>query len=852
MAMKIVADFHIHSPYSRAVSKDMTLENLDSWARLKGITVVGTGDFTHPKWIQEIKTKLEPAEEGLYVLKPEIPASPAGRRNPKPETNPHSQIPNSKTRFILTVEISSIYSKSGKTRRIHNIIFMPSVASAEKFNAVLGWRGNLKSDGRPILGLDAKELAKIAFDTDSRAVVVPAHCLLSGTLIHTKPDFLTPIDQITEGDEVYTHEGRWRAVEKILKRPYSGKIFSIKPYYFRQGLTTTPEHPFYAIKTKKNCHWSNGICKPAHEKDSSCTKKHYRSYAPQWIPASSIEVGDVLVFPRFRHMYDNHAVVDIQEFARKEIVIGSESVVRGGGTRSVALPRMIPIDKNFCRLVGYFLAEGYVNGRDAIGFTFHSKEKEYIRDVATLVQNIFGETLQPVYRDLHGNGTEIIFYSKILQEFFSNFCYESSSHSAATKTIPLWILGLKTELQVEIFRGWWRGDKGYTVSRTLMNQLKIILLRIGIIPSVYEERQDDHRRRGNHIFEGREIFARHSLYSMARLSFFEDPFGLLQEPEFAHFRAASPVRHGWMDEKYVYLPVRDIDIGHYNGEVYNLEVADDNSYTTEFATVHNCWTPWFSVFGSMSGFNSLDECFDEYAKHIFAIETGLSSDPAMNWRWSHLDRIALLSNSDSHSLQKIGREANVFELLDLSYSSLMEAIRSKDPKRFLYTIEFFPEEGKYHYDGHRACGVSFSPEETKKVKKICPKCGKPLTVGVMYRVDELADRPVGGRPDRVIPFKSLVPLDEIIGESLDLGASSKRVKEEYKKLVERLGTEFAVLVDASDSDLEGATTPEIAEGIRRVREGKLHIEPGYDGEYGVVKIFTASERKEISTQTSLF
>ena len=457
--MKTVADFHIHSPYSRAVSKEMTLENLSVWAGLKGIGVMGTGDFTHPKWIQEIKAKLEPAEEGLYVLKSQIPSTPEGvagrpygagksQKNPKfsrwqsnrGSSTKSGQIPNSETRFILTVEISSIYSKNGRTRRIHNIIFMPSVASAEKFNAALGWRGNLKSDGRPILGLDAKELAKIAFDTDPRAVVVPAHA----------------------------------------------------------------------------------------------------------------------------------------------------------------------------------------------------------------------------------------------------------------------------------------------------------------------------------------------------------------------------------------------------------------------------WTPWFSVFGSMSGFNSLEECFDEYAKNIFAIETGLSSDPAMNWRLSALDRIALLSNSDSHSLHRIGREANVFELASLSYDSIIDAIRTKDPKKFLFTVEFFPEEGKYHYNGHRACKISMSPEETKKVRKVCPKCGKPLTVGVLYRVDELADRPMGARPEGAIPYKNLVQLDEIIAESFGVGTASKRVQTAYHELLGRIGSEFSILIDASDSDLKSAAPPEVFEGIRRVREGKLHIEPGYDGEYGIVKIFTAGERKSITTQKTLF
>jgi len=432
--MKIVADLHIHSPYSRAVSKEMTLENLDTWARLKGITVMGTGDFTHPAWIKEIKTKLEPAESGLFRLKNSPNGVPLGGTPLGKFDAPHP------TRFILTVEISSIYSKGGKTRRVHSLIFVSSIETAEKINAVLGVRGNIRSDGRPILGLGAKELAKIVFDIDSRAMVVPAHC----------------------------------------------------------------------------------------------------------------------------------------------------------------------------------------------------------------------------------------------------------------------------------------------------------------------------------------------------------------------------------------------------------------------------WTPWFSVFGSMSGFDTLEECYDEYAKHIYAVETGLSSDPAMNWRLSRLDKIALISNSDSHSLQRIGREANVFDT-ELSYDGIMSAIKSHDPKRFLFTVEFFPEEGKYHYDGHRNCNFSCGPEETKRLNKLCPKCGKPVTVGVMYRVDELADRPAGAAPPAgAIPFKSMVPLDEIMAEALGVGTASKKVKEDYRRMIEKIGTEFAILIDAPLSDLASAAIPEVVEGIRRVRERRLHIEPGFDGEYGKVKIFKEGEAVFSSPQTSLF
>ena len=421
--MQFVADFHIHSKYSRATSHDMDLESLDKWAKIKGIKVLGTGDFTHPEWLKNLKSKLEPAEPGLYNLKSQI-------SNLKSED---------KTKFILTSEISCIYSKKNKVRKIHIIVFAPSFEAVDKINAQLGWIGNLKSDGRPILGLDAKELTKIVLNISGDCLVVCSHA----------------------------------------------------------------------------------------------------------------------------------------------------------------------------------------------------------------------------------------------------------------------------------------------------------------------------------------------------------------------------------------------------------------------------WTPWFSVFGSRSGFDSLEECFDEYSKYIYAIETGLSSSPEMNWRLSALDKITLISNSDAHSAQKIGREANVFDT-EISYPAIIEAIKTKNPQKFLYTIEFFPEEGKYHYDGHRLCNISLSPEESKKYNNICPNCGKLLTIGVLNRVAELADRPQGFKPQNAIPFKSLIPLAEIIADCLGVLPGAKQVEKEYKNLIEKFDNEFEILLNASRSNLENVTLPEIAEGIERVREGKISILPGYDGVYGKIKIFSKEEKKSSSKQGSLF
>lgn len=439
-----IADFHIHSKYSRATSKDMDLDHLESWAKIKGIKVLGSGDFTHPAWFKELASKLEPAEKGLFKIKPQV--LKMAKKNDLGWFVP-PQKPDD-VRYMLTTELSCIYSKNNRTRKVHLMFFVPSFEAVEKINAHLGWIGNLKADGRPILGLDAKEAAKIVLNISSEAAVVPAHI----------------------------------------------------------------------------------------------------------------------------------------------------------------------------------------------------------------------------------------------------------------------------------------------------------------------------------------------------------------------------------------------------------------------------WTPWFSLFGSMSGFNTIQECFEEYSRYIYALETGLSSDPAMNWRVSGIDGITLISNSDSHSPQRIGREANMFEGKELSYQKIIEAIRlgARAPQsntlRMTGTVEFFPEEGKYHYDGHRNCKIVFGPQESKKHKGICPVCGKRLTIGVMNRVDELADknRPEGYKPKGALPYLSLIPLEEIIADAMDFGVGTKAVLREYKDLINKFGNEFKILMEASRQELERATKPEIAEGIIRVREKRVKIEPGYDGEYGKVKIFEEGERKELSKQGSLF
>lgn len=430
MIQKFIADFHIHSKYARATSKDADVENLDKWAKIKGIDILGTGDFTHPLWVKELKEKTEPAEDGLFKIKPRFKIK-------------NGIASDKDTRFILTGEISSIYSKNGKVRKVHNLIFAPSFDVLEKINAHLGWIGNLKSDGRPILGLDSKELAKIILNISEKCLIVPCHA----------------------------------------------------------------------------------------------------------------------------------------------------------------------------------------------------------------------------------------------------------------------------------------------------------------------------------------------------------------------------------------------------------------------------YTPWFSIFGSRSGFDSIEECFEEYTKYIYAIETGLSSDPEASWANSSLDNITLLSNSDAHSPSKLGREVNVFEGSKINYDLIRDAIKNGpnsaksetgDGLKLIKTIEFFPEEGKYHWDGHRNCDLRLSPEESIKYNNICPRCGKPLTIGVMNRVFQLADRKLGEKPEKFIPFQKSIPLNEIIADVLETGVNTKTVDKYYKDIIKIFGNEFNVLIDVKEKEISNASSPEIAQGIERVRQGNVYIEPGFDGEFGKINIFNSKDKENKS------
>ena len=279
-----------------------------------------------------------------------------------------------------------------------------------------------------------------------------------------------------------------------------------------------------------------------------------------------------------------------------------------------------------------------------------------------------------------------------------------------------------------------------------------------------------------------------------------------------------------------------------------LEIMLETCPQAVYVPAH-IWTPHFSLFGAFSGFDSIEECFEDLTSHIHALETGLSSDPPMNWRVSALDSYFLVSNSDAHSPAKLGREATLFQT-ELSYAGIAKAVNTGEG--LAGTLEFFPEEGKYHFDGHRKCGLCISPQETEELGGRCPVCGKKITIGVLNRVEQLADRPENYvRPDAK-PFESLVPLPEVIAASTGSSAAGKKVREAYERLIAQLGPEFYILREAPVEEIRHAAGPLVAEGISRLREGRVKRTPGFDGEYGKIGLLSEEDRNSLEGQLSLF
>lgn len=802
---EFIADLHIHSRFARATSKNIDIPNLVKYAKIKGLSLLGTGDFQHPGWIKELRD-LEEREGILY----------------------YQDFP-----FLWQTEISLMYSQDGKGRRIHHVILAPSADVVGQITGFLGSRGRLDYDGRPIFGFSSVELVEEMERISKDIEIIPAHCLLPESQIHVKTG-VGKIEGVKVGDCVLTHFGRFKRVKEVHKRYYSGEIINIVPSCLKIGSWFTPEHPIYVIKSYKSCKKvPHTICKPtcAYLK-RGCKVKAYEGYKPGWKQIKDLEKGDVILYPRYNKVKDI-SFLDLSKILQGIYVDGNYVKSRKEKIFLKNLPvnKKIEVSEDFCRLIGYYLSEGYVS-RGHIGFTFNKKEVNYLKDLQKLLIDVFGPFLNIKFIEENSGGISLIIHSKILADFFKMF-YESDSFMAYTKKLPPWFLDLPVNKLKQLLIGWWRGDGGITTSRNLMNQFKTILIKIGIIPSINlvsaKKIRELRKKRPNKI-GNRIISVNKDYYSFGMLCFFNHCKELLNLPEFKKFRTKLNRRKGWIDNNYIYLPVIRIDYKSYEGDVYNLEVEADNSYLTENLAVHNCWTPWFGVFGSMSGFDSLKDCFKDKVNKIHAIETGLSSDPEMNWRIKELNDKSIVSFSDAHSFwpHRIGREATIFTG-ELTYHNILGQIRENS---FKATVEVDPAYGKYHFDGHRNCGFFCSPEESKKLGNICPKCGKQLTIGVENRVEQLSDNPLNFRPGKAKPFYKLLPLQELIALAKSSTLTSKKTWLVYNQLIEKFGNELNILLNVDKKELARFVDENLVGLIIDNRIGNINVQPGFDGEYG--------------------
>ncbi|MEK6936555.1 MAG: hypothetical protein AABW58_00625 [Nanoarchaeota archaeon] len=816
-----IGDLHIHSKYARACSKDITLKRLADNAKLKGLSFLGTGDFQHPKHYPDIISSLQEDSNGILWTK---------------ETNPFP--------FIWQTEISLMYKQDGKGRRIHHTILSPSKAVTDQIIEALGKRGRMDYDGRPIFGFSSIELIEMMRSISEDIEIIPAHCLLPDEKIISNPK-INKISEVKIGDKVLTHKGEYRKISKTFKRPYFGEVFEITPYYFTEGIKVTKEHPFLAIKSFKTCSDVGGMCKPNSiaKGKHKCKKEHYKDYQSKWINAENLEMNDILLYPRIKKTISKSHFFITDFINKKEYDLFDNKILPKKGRRTKLVKNKINISQDFCKLIGYYLSEGFVVEKNrSISFAFNKHENKYIKEVIILMKKCFGINISK--KEIKNNGCQLIFYSKPLYELFSLLFYEKGKPKRAfSKKIPHWFLYLPKNKQVEIIRCWWRGDTGTTSSELLTTQMKLICLRLGIIPSINKITKEKLNSYNKKIGD-RKITASHDSY-MFRLSFYQDEFNLLKDVSFIRFKSKLQRRHGWLDREYIYIPIRKIQKRKYCGPVYNLEVENDNSFVTTSATVHNCMTPWFGIFGSMSGFDSFEECFKEKSKFVYAIESGLSADPPMFWRVSKFDKLNIISSSDPHSYHsyRLGREATIFDFKQLTYSNLIKAIRTGEG--LSGTIEVDPSYGKYHFDGHRICGLSFSPQESKQHNNICPRCKQKLTIGVQNRIEQLADRPEGFVKNNAKKFHSLLPLAELISVILKKGVSTKTVLQEYNKLVSKFSTELNILMNISFDELKQETHEKIAEAIIRIREGKVKYKPGFDGLYGHPILSEEDEKKAV-------
>lgn len=729
-------DFHLHSRYSRATSHDITIQALERAALQKGLNILGTGDFTHPLWLKELKENLTEIDNtGIFRTKTGF-------------------------KFVLSTEISNIYSHAGKLRKVHNILLAPNFDVVEQINDFLKKYGDLEADGRPIFGnMSCPELVEGLMQISKDILIIPAHCWTPWFALFGSKSGFDSVEECFQDQskhiyaletgmscydvktEVLTNSG-WKLISDV---KYNDEICTLniktnriefqKPirlfkYYYNGKM--------YRLKTKTI--------------DLLVTPNHNLLYSPcNFRKKPSFTLKDATsLFGKSKCFKKD----GIWKGKNSKYFILPAVKIRQSGEHSVLQhkkQKKIPI-RPWLKFFGFWLAKGWVSEgkNDDYGICISDSNAVIISEIKGILES-FGYKV-----DFYKKGTTIRIRD------FQLFSYLKQFGKAHERFIPSDIKSLSTSLLEILLEYYIKGNGRYgkngkeysatTTSKRLRDDLQEMALKLGI-SACYK------KTKGSWVI----YFIRKNIHTVL----------------------PSKSNESWV---------------RYKGFVYCLEVPNHVIYVRR-----NGIPVWCG-----------------------------NSDPSMNWRLSKLDKYTLVSNSDAHSanIVKLGRELNVLDIENVTYSSICDTIRKKDRKRFLYTIEVHPEFGKYHWDGHRICKVLMKPCDAIKHKNICPVCRKPLTIGVEHRVEELADRPEGFVPKDAIPFKKMIPLADVIAGVYGTQTFSKKVMEECFRLIKRFDSELNVLIEAPEEQLKEITHEKIAAAIIKNRNGEIKVIPGYDGVYG--------------------
>lgn len=803
--MQIISDLHLHSKYSRAVSPQMEIPKMFEWEIKKGIGLLATGDWTHPLWIRELKKNLDEDGSGILRLKEDI------KKNiilPKSYNEP---------KFLLSTEVSLIYSQGGKGRRVHLLVWVPDFETAERtIQELLKRKMNLASDGRPIMGMSSRDFTEIVLNINPKSLIIPAHIWtpwfavfgsmsgfdsLKECFLDMEPYIYgieTGLSCYDKETQVLTNNGwkefikinysdklctlnlsteqiEYQNPTKIHHYPYKGKMYKLKTK--RADLFVTPNHNL----VYSHCDFRKKPMLKLNEAKFLFNKSKRLKKDGKWVgenptyftlPAVQIKHGS-----RF---YSGHRF-------KKE--------------------KQISI-KAWLKFFGFWTAEGW---------TTEGKNGDY----NICVSNNNKLLLQEMKEIFNSWGYQAICLKNVIRvRDYQLFHYLKQFGKCYEKHIPQDIKQLSKENLKILLDYYIKGDghiygrngKGLSATTTsiqLRDDLQEIALKIGF--SAYYKL---HNPKGHLMISpnNKKIYKQNN-----------DSWVVFFIRHNLHTIMPSLIKKGGSEEKWV----------DFKGEVYCATVPNHTLYIRR-----NGIPLWCG-----------------------------NSDPVMNWRIKELDSRAILSFSDAHSGPKLGREATTFNMESLSFDALRKAIVAPDAKNNVaYTIEFYPEEGKYHYTGHRLCNVSQSPEDSRKNGVICPVCHRPLTVGVMHRVENLTGRTekdlllenwqldkfseVKGTKSKLLnkpPYVKIVPLQEIVSEMMKFPVASLKTQNIYETLVAKFNGEFNVLLHTKIRDIEKESNSLVATGILKMRKGDIEVVPGFDGNFGIVKIEAENKGKPVST-----